>query len=229
MIKARFSEQQPSVKFSRIADKYYIFICLNEEKKTDQGYEQGEPEEYFEYDYTEIVESVTDINIEDVKSNPSKYLNYLNPDALKNIKSLKLKEISDKCEETIYAGVDVEMTDGIHHFSLTEKDQLNIFGLQAKISAGQTALEYHADGQPCKYYSVEDIQKLITAAMTLVSYNTTYCNSLNMWIKAETDSSVIENISYGLIFQRHIRVMFLNNICLKRINNISKKFVFKQI
>lgn len=34
--------------------------------------------------------------------------------------------------------------------------------------------------------------------MTLVSYNTTYCNSLNMWIKAETDSSVIENISYGI-------------------------------
>lgn len=124
MIKARFSEQQPSVKFSKIADKYYIFICLNEEKKTDQNYEQGEPEEYFEYDYTEIVESATDINIEDVKSNPSKYLNYLNPDALENIKSLKLKEISDKCEETIYAGVDVEMTDGIHHFSLTEKTNL---------------------------------------------------------------------------------------------------------
>lgn len=198
MIKARFSEQQPSVKFSKIADKYYIFICLNEEKKTDQSYEQGEPEEYFEYDYTEIVESATDINIEDVKSNPSKYLNYLNPDVLENIKSLKLKEISDKCEETIYAGVDVEMTDGVHHFSLTEKDQLNMFGLQAKISAGQTALEYHADGQPCKYYSVEDIQKLITAAMTLVSYNTTYCNSLNMWIKAETDSAVIENIYYGI-------------------------------
>nr|DAG28160.1 MAG TPA: hypothetical protein [Bacteriophage sp.] len=199
MIKARFSEQQQSVKFSKIADKYYIFICLNEEKKTDQSHEeQGEPEEYFEYDYAEIVESATDIDIEDVKSNPSKYLNYLNPDALENIKSLKLKEISDKCEETIYNGVDVKMSDGTYHFSLTEKDQLNIFGLQAKISAGQTALEYHADGQPCKYYSVEDIQKLITAAMTLVSYNTTYCNSLNMWIKAETDSSVIENIFYGI-------------------------------
>ena len=37
MIKARFSERQPSVEFSKIADKYYIFICLNEEKKTDQN------------------------------------------------------------------------------------------------------------------------------------------------------------------------------------------------
>lgn len=198
MIKARFSEHQPSVKFSKIADKYYIFICLNEEKKTDQSYEQGEPEEYFEYDYAEIVESATDIDIEDVKSNPSKYLHYTNPEKLADIKATKLKEVSEKCEETIYAGVDVKMSDGTYHFSLTEKDQLNIFGLQAKISAGQTALEYHADGQPCKYYSIEDIQKLITAAMTLVSYNTTYCNSLNMWIKAETDSRVIEGIYYGI-------------------------------
>lgn len=34
--------------------------------------------------------------------------------------------------------------------------------------------------------------------MTFVSYNTTYCNSLNMWIKAETDSTVIESIYYGI-------------------------------
>ena len=29
---------------------------------------------------------------------------------------------------------------------------------------------------PCIYYSVEDIQKLIAAAMGFVKYNTTYCN-----------------------------------------------------
>lgn len=198
MTKAKFSEQQPKVKVSEIQDKYFIFICLNEEKKIEKLENVDKELEYFEYDYTEIVEFKENIDIKDVKNNPSKYLHYTNQEKLADIKATKLKEISDKCEETIYAGVDVKMSDGTYHFSLTEKDQLNIFGLQAKISAGQTALEYHADGQPCKYYSVEDIQKLITAAMTLVSYNTTYCNSLNMWIKAETDSSVIENISYGI-------------------------------
>lgn len=198
MTKAKFSEQQPKVKVSEIQDKYFIFICLNEEKKIEKLENVDKELEYFEYDYTEIVEFKENIDIKDVKNNPSKYLHYTNQEKLADIKATKLKEISDKCEETIYAGVDVKMSDGTYHFSLTEKDQLNIFGLQAKISAGQTALEYHADGQPCKYYSVEDIQKLITAAMTLVSYNTTYCNSLNMWIKAGTDSSVIENISYGI-------------------------------
>ena len=198
MKKARFSSQQQTVKVLEDTDKYYIFICLNEEKKTEKLENVDKELEYFEYDYVEIVEFKENIDIKDVKDNPSKYLHYTNSKKLADIKATKLKEISKKGEDTIYNGVDVKMPDGTYHFSLTEEDQLNIFGLQAKISAGQTALEYHADGQPCKYYSVEDIQKLITAAMTFVSYNTTYCNSLNMWIKAETDSTVIESIYYGI-------------------------------
>ena len=198
MKKARFSSQQQTVTVLEDTDKYYIFICLNEEKKTEKLENVDKELEYFEYDYVEIVEFKENIDIKDVKDNPSKYLHYTNSKKLADIKATKLKEISKKCEDTIYNGVDVKMPDGTYHFSLTEEDQLNIFGLQAKISAGQTALEYHADGQPCKYYSVEDIQKLITAAMTFVSYNTTYCNSLNMWVKAETDSTVIESIYYGI-------------------------------
>ena len=198
MKKARFSSQQQTVTVLEDTDKYYIFICLNEEKKTEKLENVDKELEYFEYDYVEIVEFKENIDTKDVKDNPSKYLHYTNSKKLADIKATKLKEISKKCEDTIYNGVDVKMPDGTYHFSLTEEDQLNIFGLQAKISAGQTALEYHADGQPCKYYSVEDIQKLITAAMTFVSYNTTYCNSLNMWIKAETDSTVIESIYYGI-------------------------------
>lgn len=215
MTKAKFLEQQSKVKVSEIQDRYFIFICLNEEKKTEKLKDTDKELEYFEYDYVEIVELKKNIDIKDVKSNPSKYLHYTNPEKLADIKATKLKEVSQKCEETIYNGVDVKMPDGTYHFSLTEKDQLNIFGLQAKISAGQTALEYHADGQPCKYYSVEDIQKLITAAMTLVSYNTTYCNSLNMWIKAETDSRVIEGIYYGIdipeIYQSDVLEKYLSS------------------
>lgn len=222
MKKARFSSQQQAVKIIEDTDKYYIFICLNEEKKTeklkDTDKDTDKELEYFEYDYAEIVELKENIDIKDVESNPSKYLHYTNPEKLADIKATKLKAVSQKCEETIYAGVDVRMSDGTYHFSLTEKDQLNIFGLQAKISAGQTALEYHADGQPCKYYSVEDIQKLITAAMALVSYNTTYCNSLNMWIKAETDSRVIEGIYYGI----DIPEIYQSDVLEKYISSKSK-------
>ena len=73
---------------------------------------------------------------------------------LEQIRTLKKNEISDACEQTIYNGIDVEMSAGTQHFSLTEKDQINIFGLQATIESGETRIEYHSDGNPCIYYSV---------------------------------------------------------------------------
>lgn len=46
---------------------------------------------------------------------------------LEQIRTLKKTEISEACEQTIYNGIDVEMSTGTQHFSLTEKDQINIF------------------------------------------------------------------------------------------------------
>lgn len=117
---------------------------------------------------------------------------------LEQIRTLKKSEISEACEQTIYNGIDVEMSTGTQHFSLTEKDQINIFGLQATIESGETQIEYHSDGNPCIYYSVEDIQKLIAAAMGFVKYNTTYCNSLNVWISKETNAQTISEMYYGM-------------------------------
>lgn len=117
---------------------------------------------------------------------------------LEQIRTLKKNEISEACEQTIYNGVDVEMSTGTQHFSLTEKDQINIFGLQATIESGETQIEYHSDGNPCIYYSVEDIQKLIASAMGFVKYNTTYCNSLNVWISKETNAQTISEMYYGM-------------------------------
>ena len=55
---------------------------------------------------------------------------------LEQIRTLKKSEISEACEQTIYNGIDVELSTGTQHFSLTEKDQINIFGLQATIESG---------------------------------------------------------------------------------------------
>ena len=110
----------------------------------------------------------------------------------------KRSEVSAACEETIYSGVDVALHDGAtEHFSLTEHDQINLFGKQAQLAAGASQLEYHADGQPCRYYSAADMQSIITAAMWHVSYHTTYCNALNMWIEGCETAEDVQEIFYG--------------------------------
>ena len=117
---------------------------------------------------------------------------------VEQIRAAKIAEISNRCENTIYEGVDVELTDGsVVHISLTEKDQINLFRKQHQISAGATQLEYHADGELCKYYSAVDMTKMIDAAMKFVQFNTIYCNSMFAWIKGVETTTEIEAIKYG--------------------------------
>lgn len=117
---------------------------------------------------------------------------------IEQIRHAKLAEVARRCEDTIYAGTEVTLADGsTEHISLTEKDQINLFGKQAQLAAGATKLEYHEDGKLCKYYDAADMQKIIQTAMQFVSFHTTYCNGLNVWIKAESDADTIKSITYG--------------------------------
>lgn len=117
--------------------------------------------------------------------------------SLEDARKAKYKEIASACEQTIYAGVDVSTSSGVEHFSLTEKDQINLFGKKMQLLAGAEKLEYHEDGQPCKYFSAADMQNVIERAMFFVSYNTTYCNALNMWIKSVTKPGDLDQIKWG--------------------------------
>ena len=119
------------------------------------------------------------------------------PPTLEEVKAEKRQEISSMCEQTIYSGIMVEMPAGFEHFSLTEKDQLNLFGKQVQLASGAERLEYHQDGHPCRYYTAEEMQVIIAAATEHVSYHTTYCNSLNMWVAGAETMKELEGIFYG--------------------------------
>lgn len=117
---------------------------------------------------------------------------------LEEVKAAKKAEISAACEKIIHDGIDVVMPDGtVEHFSLMSNDQINLFGKQAQLAAGAKQLEYHQDGHPCKYYTAEEMQLIIKAAMEHVSYHTTYCNSLNIWIAGAEIVEEVNAIFYG--------------------------------
>lgn len=116
---------------------------------------------------------------------------------LEEVKTAKKAEISAACEQIIHAGIDVKVGDEWEHFSLKTNDQINLFGKQYQLASGATQIEYHQDGCPCKYYSAEDMMKIITAAMEWVSYHTTYCNALNMWIVGADTKEDVNVIYYG--------------------------------
>ena len=117
---------------------------------------------------------------------------------LEELQAAKCREVSAACEQMIYKGIDVPLSGGsMEHFALTIEDQLNLFGKQIQVTSGADQIEYHADGQPCRYYTAADMQAIITAAMWHVSYHTTYCNALNMWIAGCQTAEEVQDISYG--------------------------------
>ncbi len=81
---------------------------------------------------------------------------------LEEVRVGKKAEVSAACEQIIFAGINVTLSDGTtEHYSLTEHDQLNLFGKLSQISVGAAQLEYHADGQSCRYYTAIDMQAII--------------------------------------------------------------------
>lgn len=77
-MKARFDTTQESVTVRQIDGIDYIYICLNENIVTEIPEGREEEQTYHEYDYKEISEPTGTLDLDDVKANPGKYLNYEN-------------------------------------------------------------------------------------------------------------------------------------------------------
>ena len=121
---------------------------------------------------------------------------------LEEVISDKLKEISDICEQTIYNGIDVTLSDGItKHFSLKTEDQINLNGLVSQVSIGNIKAEngvpYHADGEICTLFSIADFTLVANSATVFVLQQTTYCNHLMMYVRSLENVEAVKAVAYG--------------------------------
>lgn len=118
---------------------------------------------------------------------------------LDEIKTLKIKELSTECNKTIIDGFDIVLSDNNkYHFSLTYEDQINLITLSGMVQAGEKYIPYHPDSQGCRYYSAEDMSKIITYGTIFKTYHTTYFNSLKMFVNSLTDNETVRSIEYGI-------------------------------
>lgn len=118
------------------------------------------------------------------------------PVSLEEKRAVKHAEISAASEAAIYAGMDVETTQGTEHFSLTEKDQINLTTAKNAVDKGAAAYPYHADGEMCRIFTAEEINAIAQASIAHKIYHTTYCNHLFEWIR-RADAAELAGITYG--------------------------------
>ena len=159
--------------------------------------ETEETEIYYEFDMYRMHASYSDALKERIGENYSAWLDKAKNDELVAIANSKLGEMNTACRETIYAGIDVKTEYGDEHFSLNTHDQQNLSSIKMIIASGADSYPYHADGKACVLYSATDLNNIITTATKFITYQTTYCNMLRLWIERETDSDTINSIYYG--------------------------------
>lgn len=114
-------------------------------------------------------------------------------------KSKLISSMSTQCNLNITEGFDMELEDGqVHHFSLELTDQLKIQALALKAKSGEIILPYHADSEPCRFYSVHEILNLNTKMEQIIEYQTTYFNSLRDYINSMTTIEELDTVTYGM-------------------------------
>ena len=153
-----------------------------------KGYREGK--EVLLFGGWEAMEGHTNAVLYDAQGNEVPHDLELDP------KSAKLREIGDACTSAIYAGVEIETTQGLERFSLTNEDQINIGNLALQAQEGLPVL-YHADGELCRLFAPEEMLALAAAAVMHKTYHTTLCNHLNVWIRRSETPEELDAIHYG--------------------------------
>lgn len=111
--------------------------------------------------------------------------------------SIKISELSEACNQTIVAGMDVETTEGTEHFSLEETDQINLTTALSAIGQGAKGYPYHADKKLCRMFTAVEIKAIAEKATAYKLYHTTLCNHLLTLARRATTTAELDEITYS--------------------------------
>lgn len=113
------------------------------------------------------------------------------------IQTQKLSSLSEICNQTIVAGMDVETTEGIEHFSLEETDQINLTTALSAIEQGAKGYPYHADKKLCRMFTAVELKAIAEKATAHKLYHTTLCNHLLILARRATTTAELDKITYS--------------------------------
>lgn len=159
------------------------------------GYPTVELMEISESEYFELREAMDAEGV--IIPDPEPDLTEEEKENIEFVRERKVSAMSAACEAAIVAGFSVTDENGDHHFSLQVTDQIMIAQLALKAQAGADLLPWHADGEPCRFYSPEEILILNDRMEGLITYHQTYFNSLKQYILALSTIGDISQIYYG--------------------------------
>lgn len=116
---------------------------------------------------------------------------------IERAKEEKIEELTKESKRIISKGIDVELSDGKHHFSLEDKDIIGIEMMYKDALSNFELLVWHADGEESKNYSKEDAIKIGITAKKFRQYHETLLNHLVENIKVVNDIPDLKRFRYA--------------------------------
>lgn len=200
------SEDIYNVQFSRISPN--VVQVLGDLPFSDAGFTLSRPEKNDPWDYPEYTTLYREIEGGlQFSNNGSVYVEPVRPDpvpeepyipTLEEVKASKKQEIYAVYNADVAAGVDVELSTGTQHFPLQGEDREFLMGKQLELSGSDSEIvSYQDSDNHCMLLSRNDMQKIITEALTFVNIKTTYRNNLCEWVDQCDTKEKVAQVVYG--------------------------------
>lgn len=117
---------------------------------------------------------------------------------LDEVKAVKKQEIALMYQVVKVSGIDIKLSTGTQHFTLSDEDVTFLMGKQIELSTGVSEVAYQDSDNHCIILSSEDMQTIITAALAFVDVQTTYRNNLYEWVDACENEEEVAAVTYGV-------------------------------
>ena len=115
----------------------------------------------------------------------------------KQLKQEKITALSAICEQTIYNGLELELSAGKERFEYKGKDQTNIKAMFDAVVFGATCYPYQSEDGNCRVYNAQDIITLYTSLEGLRTAQLTYYHQLKDLVNTLETAQGINAVTYG--------------------------------
>lgn len=163
------------------------------------------PEDYYNENIEYIVIEEKDIDKIPFKIIDGEYVSCEPPtidviyddDMINTLRQTKITTLSAICEQTIYAGLELELSEDKEHFEYKNQDQTNIKAMFDAVVLGAEKYPYQSEDGKCRVFTAQDIITLYTSLEGLRTAQLTYYHQLKDVVNTLETVEEINAVTYG--------------------------------
>ena len=118
-------------------------------------------------------------------------------DMINTLRQTKITTLSAICEQTIYAGLELELSEGKERFEYKNQDQTNIKSMFDAVVLGAEKYPYQSEDGKCRVFTAQDIITLYTSLEGLRTAQLTYYHQLKDLVNTLETVEEINAVTYG--------------------------------